>query len=77
MRGSAADNILIDYRLRPKGDQWWVIDIVVERISLVSNFRSQLQEIISEDGVEKMLVMLAKKNQSGESIIPEEQRGPS
>lgn len=77
VRGSNAEDILVDYRLRPKGDGWRVIDVVVERISLVSNFRSQLQEIISRDGVEDMLAMLAEKNASGESIIPEDERGPS
>ena len=77
VRGSAADDILVDYRLRKKGDDWRVIDVVVERISLVSNFRSQLQEIVSRDGVDEMLAVLAEKNASGESIIPEDERGPS
>lgn len=77
VRGSNAEDILVDYRLRPKGDSWRVIDVVVERISLVSNFRSQLQEIISRDGIDEMLTMLAEKNASGESIIPEDERGPS
>jgi len=76
VRGSNAEDILVDYRLRPKGDSWRVIDVVVERISLVSNFRSQLQEIISSDGVDEMLTMLAEKNASGESILPEDERGP-
>lgn len=77
VRGSSAEDILVDYRLRPKGDSWRVIDVVVERISLVSNFRSQLKEIISRDGVDEMLTMLAEKNASGESILPEDERGPS
>lgn len=72
VRGSAADDILVDYRLRKKDGEWRVIDVVVERISLVSNFRSQLKEIISRDGIDQMLVMLAEKNASGESILPEE-----
>jgi len=77
VRGSRAEDILVDYRLRPKDGRWRVIDVVVERISLVSNFRSQLQEIISRDGIETMLEMLAKKNASGESLLPEDARGPS
>lgn len=72
VRGSAAEDILVDYRLRKKNGEWRVIDVVVERISLVSNFRSQLKEIISRDGIDKMLVMLAEKNASGESILPDE-----
>ena len=46
--------------------------MIVENVSLVSNFRSQLKEIISREGVEKMLTMLADKNASGESILPDE-----
>jgi phospholipid transport system substrate-binding protein len=76
VRGRSAEDIFIDYRLRAKDGQWRVIDVVVERISLISNFRSQLQEIASRDGIDAMLAMLEEKNASGESILPNEQREP-
>lgn len=75
--GQPPDEILVDYRVRKiqTGD-WKVIDVVVERVSLVSNFRSQLRELISNRGVDRTLEMLREKNATGESILPEEKRGP-
>ena len=63
-RGGAND-IFVDYRLR-KGGQWKIIDVVIERVSLVSNFRSQFQEVIAQGGVDKLLAMLKDKNAKGE-----------
>ena len=73
VRGSSSEDIFVDYRLRPRDGEWKVIDVVVERISLVSNFRSQLQEIISREGADAMIAKLAAKNASGESLFPEEE----
>ena len=73
VRGSSSEDIFVDYRLRPREGEWKVIDVVVERISLVSNFRSQLQEIISREGADAMIAKLAAKNASGESLFPEEE----
>jgi phospholipid transport system substrate-binding protein len=74
--GEPPDEIMVDYRLRKSGGEWKVIDVVVERVSLVSNFRSQLRELISSRGVDRTLEMLREKNDAGESILPEEKRGP-
>jgi len=54
--------ILIDYRMRPKGEEWVVIDVIIEGVSLVQNFRSQTQEIISDVGVDQLIDQLRKKN---------------
>ena len=73
--GTPRDEILVDYRVRKIDGNWKVIDVVVERVSLVSNFRSQLQELISSRGVDRTLELLREKNAAGESILPEEKRG--
>lgn len=54
--------ILIDYRMRPRGDDWVVIDVIIEGVSLVQNFRSQTQEIISDVGVDQLIEQLREKN---------------
>lgn len=64
------EDILVDYRLRQIKGQWRVIDVVVEHISLVANFRSQVQELFSKKGVQGTLAFLAKKNANGASILP-------
>ena len=72
--GDPPDEILVDYRLRRIGGEWKIIDVVVEHVSLIANFRSQLAELISRRGVEGTLALLREKNASGESILPEEER---
>ena len=68
LRGGGAEDILVDYRLRKQGDAWKVIDIVVERVSLVANFRSQFQDIVSRGGPDKLLELLRDKNARGEPL---------
>lgn len=64
----AADPILVDYRLRQDGGTWRVIDVVIEGVSLVANFRSQFQEIVTNDGPAKLIELLRDKNEKEESF---------
>lgn len=68
LRGSASENISVDYRLRQTDGQWKIIDVIIEGVSLVSNFRSQFQDIVAQGGPQKLLTLLAEKNASGESL---------
>ena len=67
LRGGG-DEVLLDYRLRKQGDTWKIIDVIVERVSLVSNFRSQFQELMSSGGPEKVLAVLREKNAKREPL---------
>ena len=67
LRGGA-DDISLDYRLRQKDGQWRIIDFIIEGVSLVSNFRSQFQEIIANGGPEHLLELLRQKNATGEPL---------
>lgn len=60
--------ILVDYRLRKFGDQWRVIDVIIEGTSLVANFRSQFQDIVSREGPERLIQVLQEKNARGEPL---------
>ena len=42
--------------------------MIIEGVSLVSNFRSQFQDIISNGGPDRLLALLKEKNASGESL---------
>lgn len=61
-RGSSDADLLVDYRLRqtPSGE-WQIIDVIAEGISLVSNLRSQFQEVISQNGTEGLMKRLREK----------------
>jgi phospholipid transport system substrate-binding protein len=61
------DDILVDYRLRRQADgSWKIIDFVIERVSLVANYRSEFQDILSRGGPAELLRLLAEKNAKGE-----------
>lgn len=68
LRGSAGEDVLADYRLRQKDGQWMIIDVIVEGVSLVSNFRSQFQDIVAKGGPDRLLALLREKNASGEPL---------
>lgn len=56
------DEVLVDYRLRKTDSaQWLIIDIIAEGISLVSNLRSQFQEIYTRDGADGILKAMRAK----------------
>ncbi len=64
----SAEDVLVDYRLRKDGAKWQVIDVIIEGVSLVANFRSQFQEIISNHGAAKLIDLLREKNAKGEPL---------
>ncbi len=63
-----APEILVDYRLRMGDGRWQVIDVVIEGVSLVANFRSQFQEILASGGPDKLIKLLKDKNAKGEPL---------
>ena len=68
LRGGGSADVLVDYRLRQENDAWRIIDVVIERVSLVANFRSQFQEIVNSGGPAKLLDVLREKNAKGEPL---------
>jgi phospholipid transport system substrate-binding protein len=52
----------VDYRLRSTDGVWRVIDVKIEGISLVSNYRDQFHEVLSKGGPEDLLAQLRKRN---------------
>jgi phospholipid transport system substrate-binding protein len=52
---------LVDYRLRKEGDEYKIIDIIGEGISLITTQRSDFGGIITQQGVDKFLEKLQAK----------------
>ncbi len=63
--GGEFEGALVDYRLRKQDSDWLVIDVVIEGISTVSNYRDQFKSIISRGGPELLLDKLKEKNAAG------------
>ena len=56
------DEYSVDYRLMSKDGQWVVYDVVIEGVSLVSNYRTQFNKIINKQGVKELLKKLRIKS---------------
>ena len=61
--GGENDGALVDYRMRDRKGQWRIIDVVIEGISLVANFRDQFRDVIARSGPEGLLEKLREKNE--------------
>ena len=53
--------IPINYRVFLKNGQWRVYDIIIEGVSLVSNYRNQFKQILMKKSPEALLETLRKK----------------
>ncbi|HEY7141988.1 MAG TPA: ABC transporter substrate-binding protein [Methylomirabilota bacterium] len=55
--------IPIDYRMRKEGDRWRAYDVVIEGVSLVSNYRTQFNKIIQQSGYGELVKKLKAKEE--------------
>ncbi len=60
--GGDYDGAKVEYRLRAKDEGWRVIDVKVEGISLVLNYRDQFKSVLSRGGPQNLIEQLRKKN---------------
>jgi len=63
--GGEYDDARVDYRMREKDGDWQVIDVTIEGISMVSNFRDQFREVLSRGGPDHLIEKLREKNALG------------
>jgi phospholipid transport system substrate-binding protein len=59
---SGAQPIKINYALSKRTGKWLVFDIIIEGVSLVTNYRSQFSSEIRRNGMDTLIKKLAKKN---------------
>ena len=52
----------VDYTLEKSGDEWKVIDVVIEGVSLVTNYRGQFSTEIRDNGMDGLIQRLVDKN---------------
>jgi phospholipid transport system substrate-binding protein len=56
----------IDYRMRNVAGGWKVYDVVVENLSLVTNYRGSFQSEIARSGIDGLIKTIEAKNQKRE-----------
>ena len=59
--------IAVDYTLEKQADVWKVYDIVIEGVSLVTNYRGQFAQEIRTNGLDSLIKKLADKNRAAEA----------
>ncbi|MBN1549029.1 MAG: ABC transporter substrate-binding protein [Syntrophaceae bacterium] len=58
---TASAEIPINYRVIQGNDTWRVYDVIIENVSLVQNYRTQFNDILSKNTPEELLEILRKK----------------
>ncbi|MEO8440882.1 MAG: ABC transporter substrate-binding protein [Betaproteobacteria bacterium] len=64
VKDSGKQPIAVDYRLEKSGDGWKVTDVVVENLSLVTNYRSTFASEVSRSGIDGLIKALDEKNRT-------------
>jgi phospholipid transport system substrate-binding protein len=58
----------MDYRLLVKDSRWSAYDIIIDGVSLVSNYRSQFQKIIRDSSYEELVKKLRERSLPAEDM---------
>ena len=68
-----SENIPVDYRMHLKDGRWVVYDVIIEGVSLVSNYRTQFNKIIQTESYDALVQRLRAKDTAEPAASP----GPS
>ena len=55
MRTSKGEEFTINYKLHRVGEDWRVYDLVIENISLINNYRSQFNRILTSSTYDELV----------------------
>ncbi len=58
---TASADIPVNYKLYKNGDDWLVYDVVIEGVSLISNYRSSYQAIVKKEGFDGLMAKMQAK----------------
>lgn len=62
VKDASSKPLAIDYRLSKAANGWKVYDVVVENLSLVTNYRSSFNSEITKSGIDGLIKALEAKN---------------
>jgi phospholipid transport system substrate-binding protein len=61
MRTSKGEEFTINYKLHRMGEDWRVYDLVIENISLINNYRSQFNRILTSSTYDELILRIKAK----------------
>jgi len=71
-RGS---EVPVDYRMHAKNGRWLVYDVIIEGVSLISNYRTQFNKVVQTESYQSLVQKLrAKETEPAASAAPKERR---
>jgi phospholipid transport system substrate-binding protein len=65
-RGGRPVEIPVDYLLHSEGDHWRAYDVITDDVSLVTNYRSQFNRIISKEGPDGLIKRMKARLEKNE-----------
>ena len=66
--GATRKAVPIDYDMEKTPEGWKVYDVVVEGVSLVTNYRSTFAQQVSQGGIDGLVKFLAQKNSASGTL---------
>ena len=72
---TGAPPIPVNYKSRLRKNEWWVYDVVIEGVSMISNYRTSYQQIAKNEGIDGLIAQIEAKVASGDTPIAEESSG--
>ena len=66
VREAGAQPIPVDYRLSNESGAWKVYDVIIDRVSLVANYRSSFASQIRQAGIDGLIAKLGEMNTKGQ-----------
>ena len=58
----SGDELPIDYQLHDIDGQWKVYDMVIDKVSIVNNYRAQFERVIAKSSVKELLQKMKQQN---------------
>jgi len=55
------NEIPVNYKLRLRSDGWFVYDVEVENVSMVSSYRETYRSVVKRDGMDGLLAQMREK----------------
>ena len=62
-----APPIPVNYKSRLRKDEWWVYDVVIEGVSMISNYRTSYQQIAKNEGIDGLITQIEEKIAAGDT----------
>ncbi len=63
-------NVEVEYRLLRRNESWQVYDIVIEGVSLVNNYRTQFNNVVSQESYDALVKKLKVKLEQERAASP-------